>query len=145
MPGITVGVDGSDNSYRALEWAMKEAALRKAPVNVHAVHEVVRNEWTGHPAITPEDQAITEQARSWTEDAISKIAGQLGSAQPTSVSVQSTSGFAAEELIKASQDSDLVVVSARGSGGFPRLALGGVASKVMHHAACPVVVVPAAK
>ena len=145
MPGITVGVDGSDNSYRALEWAMKEAALRKAPVNVHAVHEVVRNEWTGHPAITPEDQAVTEQARSWTEDAISKIASQLGSAQPTSVSVQSTSGFAAEELIKASQDSDLVVVSARGSGGFPRLALGGVASKVMHHAACPVVVVPAAK
>jgi nucleotide-binding universal stress UspA family protein len=145
MPGITVGVDGSDNSYRALEWAMKEAALRKVPVNVHAVHEVVRNEWTGHPAITPEDQAITEQARSWTEDAISKIASQLGSAQPASVSVQSTSGFAAEELIKASQDSDLVVVSARGSGGFPRLAVGGVASKVMHHAACPVVVVPAAK
>jgi nucleotide-binding universal stress UspA family protein len=145
MPGITVGVDGSDNSYRALEWAMKEAALRKAPVNVHAVHEVVRNEWTGHPAITPEDQAVTEQARSWTEDAISKIAGQLGSAQPASVSVQSTSGFAAEELIKASQDSDLVVVSARGSGGFPRLAIGGVASKVMHHSACPVVVVPAAK
>ena len=145
MPGITVGVDGSDNSYRALEWAMKEAALRKAPVNVHAVHEVVRNEWTGHPAITPEDQAITEQARSWTEDAVSKIASQLGSAQPTSVSVQSTSGFAAEELIKASHDSDLVVVSARGSGGFPRLAIGGVASKVMHHAACPVVVVPAGK
>lgn len=145
MPGITVGVDGSDNSYRALEWAMKEAALRKAPVKVHAVHEVVRNEWTGHPAITPEDQAITEQARSWTEDAISKIASQLGSAQPTSVNVQSTSGFAAEELIKASHDSDLVVVSARGSGGFPRLAIGGVASKVMHHAACPVVVVPAGK
>jgi|SRR5580704_9334933 nucleotide-binding universal stress UspA family protein len=145
MPGITVGVDGSDNSYRALEWAMKEAALRKVPVNVHAVHEVVRNEWTGHPAITPEDQAMTNRARSWTEDAISKVAGQLGSAQPTSVTVQATSGFAAEELIKASQDSDLVVVSQRGSGGFPRLAIGGVASKVMHHAACPVVVVPAGK
>jgi nucleotide-binding universal stress UspA family protein len=145
MPGITVGVDGSDNSYRALEWAMKEAALRKVPVNVHAVHEVVRNEWTGHPAITPEDQAMTNRARSWTEDAIGKVAGQLGSAQPTSVTVQATSGFAAEELIKASQDSDLVVVSQRGSGGFPRLAIGGVASKVMHHAACPVVVVPAGK
>jgi nucleotide-binding universal stress UspA family protein len=124
---------------------MKEAALRKVPVNVHAVHEVVRNEWTGHPAITPEDEAMTNRARSWTEDAIGKVAGQLGSAQPTSVTVQATSGFAAEELIKASQDSDLVVVSQRGSGGFPRLAIGGVASKVMHHAACPVVVVPAGK
>ncbi|MGO9297655.1 MAG: universal stress protein, partial [Streptosporangiaceae bacterium] len=28
MPGIVVGVDGSPNSERALDWAMKEAAVR---------------------------------------------------------------------------------------------------------------------
>ena len=145
MPGITVGVDGSDNSYRALEWAMKEAALRQVGLNVLAVHEVAANQWTANPMVTPEDEAETQQARSWTEESISKIAGQLGGTQPPSISVRALSGFSAEELIKASQDSDLVVVSQRGSGGFPRLAIGGVASKVMHHAACPVVVVPAGK
>jgi len=88
-----------------------------------------------------------QHARSWTDDAVAKIAGQLGGAKPASINVQAMSGFAAEELIKASHDSDLVVVSARGSGrgGFARLAIGGVSSKVIHHAACPVVVVPAGK
>jgi nucleotide-binding universal stress UspA family protein len=145
MPGITVGVDGSDNSYRALEWAMKEAGLRHLPLTVLAVHDVAANQWTGNPLVAPEDAPIVEHARSWTEDAVAKVSGQLGDAKPTSVNVRAMSGFAAEELIKASQDSDLVVVSARGSGGFARLAIGGVSSKVIHHAACPVVVVPAGK
>ena len=39
MPGIIVGVDGSGHSQRALEWAMKEAAIRHAPLTVLAVHE----------------------------------------------------------------------------------------------------------
>jgi nucleotide-binding universal stress UspA family protein len=145
MPGITVGVDGSDHSYRALEWAMKEAGLRKQPVNIYAVHDVAANQWTGHPMVAPEDEPIVQHARSWAEEAVAKITSQLGGAKPTSVNVQAMSGFAAEELIKASHDSDLVVVSARGSGRFARLAVGGVASKVIHHATCPVVVVPASK
>ena len=44
MPGITVGVDGSDHSHRALEWAMKEAAIRKVALTVLAVHEVAANQ-----------------------------------------------------------------------------------------------------
>jgi nucleotide-binding universal stress UspA family protein len=127
------------------QWAMKEAALRQVGLNVLAVHEVAANQWTAHPMIMPEDEAMTGQARSWTEEAVSKVAGQLGGTKPTSVSVQAMSGFAAEELIKASHDSDLVVVSARGGGGFARLAVGGVSSKVIHHAVCPVVVVPTRK
>ena len=145
MPGITVGVDGSDNSYRALEWAMKEAGLRGEPLNILAVNEVASNPWTGHPEVMAEDTAVVRHARSWTDEAVAKVSGQLGDAKPTSINVQALSGFAAEELIKASHDSDLVVVSARGSGGFARLAVGGVSTKVIHHAACPVVVVPAGK
>ncbi len=35
MPGIVVGVDGSEHSHKVLEWAMNEAALRQAPLTVH--------------------------------------------------------------------------------------------------------------
>ena len=140
MPGITVGVDGSDNSFRALEWAMKEAAVRKADLTVLAVHEVAANQWTAHPMIMPEDEPMTQQARSWSEEAVSKIAGQLGSEQPASVTVRAMSGFPAEELIKASEDSDLVVVGSRGVG-FAGLTVGSVTNKVVHHAECPVVVI----
>ena len=50
MPGIVVGVDGSLNSERALDWAMKAAATQHAPLTVVlAVHEVMKSYWTGKP------------------------------------------------------------------------------------------------
>ena len=47
----------------------------------------------------------------------------------------------AQELINASADADLVVVSSRGGGGFPGLKMGSVSSQVVSHAECPVVVI----
>jgi nucleotide-binding universal stress UspA family protein len=141
MPGITVGVDGSDHSYRALEWAMKEAGVKGVPLNVLAVHGVAAGEWTGRPLVFPQDQALTDQARSWAEEAISKIAGQLGDAKPATINVQAMSGLPAEELVKASEDSDLVVVGSRGHSRFAQL-VGSTTTKVVHHAKSPVVVVP---
>ena len=43
MPGIVVGVDGSPNSERALDWAMKQAVAVRAPLTVIAVHEVPKS------------------------------------------------------------------------------------------------------
>jgi nucleotide-binding universal stress UspA family protein len=56
--------------------------------------------------------------------------------------VVALSGFPAKTLIDASEDSDLVVVGSRGGGGFGALFMGSVSSQVVHHAKCPVVVVP---
>ena len=56
MPGITVGVDGSEHSRRALEWAIREAGLRGAALTVLAVHQVAGNHWTGNPEIYPADK-----------------------------------------------------------------------------------------
>jgi nucleotide-binding universal stress UspA family protein len=58
------------------------------------------------------------------------------------VTVRAFSGVAADELINASADAELLVVGARGAGGFARLVMGSVSTQVTHHALCPVVVVP---
>ena len=47
--GITVGVGGSDTSYRAPEWAMKEAVLRQVGLNILGLHEVAANQRTASP------------------------------------------------------------------------------------------------
>ena len=68
-----------------------------------------------------------------------KAAGEIGGAPEITVNIGT--GDAAEELIKASQDADMLVVGSRGGGGFARLLMGSVSSQVVHHALCPVVVI----
>jgi nucleotide-binding universal stress UspA family protein len=141
MPGIIVGVDGSDGSRHALEWAMREAALRRAPLTVLTVHQVPAGHWSGIPLIYPEDLPAQERARTAAEEAVSKIASELGGASPASVHVRAVSGLAARELLAASGDAELVVIGSRGAGGFADLLMGSVSTQVVNHAACPVVVV----
>jgi len=142
MPGITVGIDGSAHSIRALEWAIKEGAIQHVPVTVVTVHSVPASGWTGNPITLPQDATDQEKAYQAAEEMALKVTSQLGDAKPPSVTVRSLTGFPAEELIEASRDSDVLVVGSRGAGGFARLLVGSVSNQVVHHAHCPVVVVP---
>jgi nucleotide-binding universal stress UspA family protein len=142
MSGITVGIDGSPNSHRALDWAVQEAAARHCGLTVLAVHQVIASYVTGNPVMVPADKGLQERERQAAEDALERALKAAGPARPASAQVRSVSGFAAEELIDASKDSDLMVIGARGGGGFHRLTLGSISDQVVHHAACPVVVVP---
>src|SRR5215467_9252031 len=116
MPGILVGIDGSDNSRKALEWAVREAGLRGSSLTVLAVHQVAANHWTGDPEIYPSDAPETEIVR-----------------QAAEVAVRAVTGIAAHELVTASADADLVVLGS-GGGGVLRKALGSTSSQVVSHA-----------
>lgn len=141
MPGITVGVDGSQHAQPALDWAVKEAGIRHAPLTVVTVHEVASNHWTGHPITLPPDAADQDKAQQAAEAAVTKAVEAAGEPKPASVTVRAVSGIPAQELISASQDADLVVVGRRGGGGFATLMLGSTSTQVVQHAKSPVVVV----
>ena len=140
MPGVIVGVDGSGHSQRALEWAMKEAALRHAPLTVLTVHEAIRGYFGGVSSF-PDDPEQTEQAREAAQAEADKVLAGLGESRPESVTVKAVNGFPVEELIEAGQDADMIVLGSRGMGGFDLLMMGSVTSQVAHHATCPVVIV----
>jgi nucleotide-binding universal stress UspA family protein len=142
MSGITVGIDGSNHSIRALEWAAKEAAVRHSHLTVLTVHLVPMSGWTGNPITLPQDSEDVEKERQAAEEMTLKVMSQLGEAQPASVTVRGVVGFPSTELIEASRKADLMVVGSRGAGGFAKLVAGSVSSQVVHHAHCPVVVVP---
>jgi nucleotide-binding universal stress UspA family protein len=141
MSGIIVGVDGSGHSQRALEWAMREAAVRQVPLTVLTVSEAVRGYYSGM-AVFPDDTARTEEVRQLAQAETDKVLAGLDEPRPASVTVKAVHGFPVEEIISAAKDTDMIVVGSRGAGGFTRLMMGSVADQVTKHAHCPVLVVP---
>jgi len=140
MSGILVGVDGSESSRRALEWAAKEAASRHTSLTVLVVHQAVHG-WAGSLRYGG-DQAETEKAAEAAKAETDEVLAGLGDARPASVAVRAVHGYPAEELINAGADSDILVVGSHGTGRWSRQLLGSVASKVSHHATVPVLIVP---
>jgi nucleotide-binding universal stress UspA family protein len=144
MSGIIVGVDGSGHSQRALEWAMREAALRHTPLMVLTVHEAIRGYFTRADSF-PDDPARTEQAQEAAQAEADQVLDGLDGPRPESVTVKAVHGFPVEELVNAGRDADMLVLGSRGAGGFARLMLGSTASQVVQHSHCPVLIVPPAE
>jgi nucleotide-binding universal stress UspA family protein len=143
MPGIIVGIDGSAHSRHALEWAIREAAIRRAPLTVLTVQQAVTGFW-GNAVVYPGDQALAEEALKAAQQETDEVLERFGDEpRPPSVTVQAVSGIPAEALLNATVDADMIVVGSRGAGGFKKLLMGSVSSQVTHHAHCPVVVIPA--
>jgi nucleotide-binding universal stress UspA family protein len=140
MPGIVVGVDGSGHSHKALETAASEAALHHAALTVLTIHQAVRDVY-GSPSHYTEDASLTDKARQAAQAETDQVLAALG-VQPASVAVTAVHGLPVDELIKASEGADMLVLGRRGFGGFARLTMGSVTSQVAHHAHCPVLIVP---
>lgn len=135
---VVVGIDGSDAGERALRWAIEEARVRDAELEiVHAWHMPYIG---GYPyTVAAYDPTPFEGAARDTLEAAADlaIAGDL----PRPVQRTLASGSAAEAILSAAEGVDLVIVGSRGLGGFTGLLLGSVSHQVAHHAPCPVVVV----
>ena len=142
MPGIVVGVDGSRHSRKALERAANEAAVHHMPLTVLTVHQAVRDVY-GSASHYGDDAALTDKAKEAAQAETDQVLASVG-AQPESVTVIAVHGLPVDELIKASQGADMLVLGRRGQGGFARLVMGSVTNQVVQHAQCAVLIVPPA-
>ena len=142
MAGIVVAIDGSSNSERALDWALRHAAALNAPLTVLTVHEVPKSYWGRIPVAGPADEAAVKEESLAADEMTQRVASRLGDGAPAKVSVRAVIGFVVEEIVNASRDADMLVMGARGIGGFARLLVGSVSSQVVQHAVCPVVIIP---
>lgn len=136
MSRIIVGVDGSKNSLAALRWARDNA---RADDTIIAISVWTIPAITGFEGATASFEGFGASAQQVLDLALEEI----GAGGDPRISTEVREGHSGAVLIAASEDADLVVVGARGHGGFAALVLGSVATHVVHHARCPVVVVPA--
>jgi nucleotide-binding universal stress UspA family protein len=142
MSGIVVGVDLSNHSRIALQWALAEAALRHTPLTVLAVSPVSAGIFGIAAQHYPADEMARKELAKSAQEFVDKEVSQRDDSD-VKVTVRVISGLPADELVKASADADMLVLGARGAGGFARLVLGSVSSQVSHHALSPVVIIPA--
>lgn len=141
MSGIVVGIDASTHSMAALNWAMREAAVKNVPLTVITVEIVAASGWGGSQ-VYGADFELRDKAQKAAEEAVAATAKSLGGDAPASVTVRALLGQPAEQLLEAAKGADQLVLARRGTGGFNRLMLGSVTSQVVHHADCPVTIVP---
>ncbi len=134
---IAVGVDGSEESRKALLWAYDEAAHHRATL-------VVVTTW--HPAslpLSPPPEDYGDQPRREALELLERFTSELVPKDPAveiHTSVEEGRN-PAKALIERSKEADLLVVGSRGHGGFVGMLLGSVSQHVVAHAECPVVVV----
>jgi nucleotide-binding universal stress UspA family protein len=135
---ITVGTDGSDNSVAALRWAVHEAEIHGASVDV--VYS-----WNFPPVVDPLGVSMLPTIDDMTASATRLLQRVMEKVETKDIAVTSrvVQGAPATALLQAAKDTDLLVIGRRGHGGFMGLLLGSVAQHVAHHAPCPVVLVPA--
>jgi nucleotide-binding universal stress UspA family protein len=135
---IVVGVDGSDTSLHALEWAARQAELTGSTLEVITTWEwPTLYAWT---APIPYPEGWDPQADTATN--LDEMVDRLRQAHPgLLVRARVAEGHPAPVLIDASQRADLLVVGSRGHGEFSGMLLGSVGQHCVTHAHCPVLVV----
>lgn len=136
---VIVGVDDSVDSDRALGFAFDHAATRGVDLVVVRAWQPPPVPWRSDVRPLIYDVAELEAAdRRLARQALIPWREKYPQVEPH---VRLLPGTAAPALVEASVEAQLVVVGARGRGGFRGLLLGSAARQLLHHAHCPVAVV----
>ncbi|MGW4819972.1 universal stress protein [Streptomyces sp. NPDC004227] len=134
-PPVVAAVDGSDDSLRALDWALDAARRRGAPLR--AVH--VRQ----YAALAQPDVLVAGPPGDDGDPVLEQARVHLGErTSGTEVEYAGLDGFPGALLPELGASAQLLVLGSRGRGGFASLLLGSSSLAAARDAECPVVVVP---
>jgi nucleotide-binding universal stress UspA family protein len=143
---VVVAVDGSEDSMAAARFFAALPLPPRMGVRLVAVIDpppVVAPAEGLRPAVLTAPEELFKERRVTLEGILSRVSAELRTvAKEVECSV--VVGRAAAEIVNAANEPgvDLVVVGTRGLGQIRRWLLGSVSERVLHHAACPVLVVP---
>ncbi|MET9620105.1 MULTISPECIES: universal stress protein [unclassified Streptomyces] len=134
---IVVGVDGSEQSLKALAWAAAQAALTGDSLQAVIGWEYPASWATLMPGVPPEFDPEQLAKQILDESLEQALAPEVAATVTRTV----VGGNAAQALVDQAAGASLLVVGDRGHSGFKAAVLGSVSTNVAQHAPCPVVVV----
>jgi nucleotide-binding universal stress UspA family protein len=135
---IVVGVDGSEESMQAVEWAAMEAKRHSSPLRIVSAPMVVPRIRAYHAAA----ETVSVALRGVSARALEAAVARSEEVAPClRVTTDLLSGPPALAVAGSGSDASMLVVGARGTGGFAAMILGSVSRYAATHAPCPVVVV----
>lgn len=135
---VVVGVDGSEESLQAVEWAAQEAGRHSWPLRIVSAPAAIPRIRAFHAAA----DTVAIALRGISERAIEAAVSRSREVAPgLRVSTGLLSGPAALAVADSGADAAMLVVGARGAGGFTAMILGSVSRYAATRAPCPVVVV----
>jgi nucleotide-binding universal stress UspA family protein len=137
---IVLGVGEEPGNAAAVRFAFEEAAARYAGLQAVRAWRRPAHRTTDHPLLAGEPARHDEQQAA--EDLEAALSGSAADHPSVQVRRRTVEGPAHRALLDASATADLLVVGAQRRHGHTGLQLGRVAHAVLHHSACPVVVVP---
>ncbi len=140
--GLVVGVDGSGYSDQAVRWAAREAAMRERRLTLVQAVTIPVSAWPAAPIAAELHDLYVADARAILDDAVQIVEDATKDRRPADVKCQVFFSGPVPTLVDMSKDADMVVVGARGLGTVRRLLLGSVSTGLIHHAHCPVAVIP---
>ena len=139
--GVVVGHDGSEFAARATLWAARIAVLLDVPLQVVRAWSITSapRPKTASPGYVP---PITDFERAVRQRLEADVAS-LDLPGDCTVHCHVLHAAPARALLNTAEHADLLVVAARGIGGFRGLMFGSTADQVTRHAPCPVTIIPA--
>jgi nucleotide-binding universal stress UspA family protein len=135
-PVLGVGYDGSPESAAALSWAARFVEANGGAVRVLCSAQPPQG-FTPSISYGINWVALVPERREHAEELVAQAVADLPGATGEAVV-----GVASDELTRLSEEVDVLVLGSRGYGPVRRTLLGSISDRVMHHAACPVVVIP---
>src|ERR1700728_202601 len=138
---ITVGVDGSAESFVALQWACREASLRGA--QVHAVHVREAQCHSLASYAVPVTASPDDSSADSIEDLVRAV--QADQAPSVEVLIEVVDGLAARILLDRCTGADMLVLGTASDTPGAGRPVGPVIRACLRRAPCPVVVIGAAR
>jgi nucleotide-binding universal stress UspA family protein len=135
---VLVAIDEEDPDEMLLGWAAAQAEARGSRLVICHMCE-----WqTGEQPPKPMYEGDGRDRGVGPERVVAAALDVVRAAYPDlPVTGAIGTGSPARGLLSAAEEAAMVVVGARGIGGFPTLLMGSVSGQVAEHAACPVAVV----